>query len=85
MKTQRGAWFLPLLLLLGAPVHAQSLCENCLNAAQKELAKCLEEAISQEDKKTCAEKKEARSKSCSDGECKIEREAIPKELVPEKK
>ena len=63
----------------------QILCDDCLNAARKELAKCLEEAISQEDKKTCAEKQEVRSQSCIDGECKIERQTIPKEVVPEKK
>ena len=84
MKTRRGVWLL-LLLFLGSPVHAQILCTDCLNAAREALAKCLENAISQEDKKSCAEKQEARSKSCNNGECKIERQGIQKEVVPEKK
>jgi hypothetical protein len=53
---------------------AQSLCLQCLNAAQEELKKCLEGAISQEDKKSCSEKQEARAKTCENGECKIARE-----------
>ena len=61
------------LILLGTPIYAQSLCVKCLNAAQVELKKCLEAAISQEDKISCAEKQEARAKTCEDGECKIER------------
>jgi hypothetical protein len=61
------------LLLLGVPSYAQSLCVKCLNAAQVELKKCLDAAISTEDKISCSEKKEARSQACEDGECKIER------------
>ena len=57
-----------------AQADAQSLCLQCLKAAQEELKKCLEGAISQEDKKSCAEKQEARAKTCENGECKIERE-----------
>ncbi len=53
---------------------AQSLCAKCINAAQEEVKKCLDGAISQEDKKSCQEKQETRTKTCSDGECKIERE-----------
>ena len=53
---------------------AQSLCEKCIHAAQEEVKKCLDGAISQEDKKSCLEKQETRTKTCSDGECKIERE-----------
>ena len=30
------------LLWSGTPIHAQSLCVKCLNAAQIELKKCLE-------------------------------------------
>lgn len=52
---------------------AKSLCSQCLTAARDESKKCLDEAISQEDKKSCDEKKETRTKTCSDGECKIER------------
>jgi hypothetical protein len=57
-----------------AQSDAQSLCLQCLNAAQEELKKCLEGAISQEDKKSCAEKQEARAKTCENGECKIARD-----------
>ena len=57
-----------------AQSDAQSLCLQCLKAAQEELKKCLEGAISQEDKKSCAEKQEARAKTCENGECKIARD-----------
>ena len=56
-----------------AQSDAQNLCLQCIKAAQEELKKCLEGAISQEDKKSCAEKQEARTKSCENGECKIAR------------
>jgi hypothetical protein len=64
------------LILLGTPLYAQidqSLCTQCIQAAQEEVKKCLESAISQEDKKSCLEKQETRTKTCSNGECKIER------------
>ena len=75
------------LLFLGAPVYAQSLCVDCLMAAQDELKKCLENAISQEDKKSCAEKQEARAKVCDNGACETERGQSKKgnEVFPEKK
>jgi len=57
-----------------AQADAQSLCSKCLMAAQDESKKCIGGAISQEDKKSCLEKQEKRTKACSDGECKIERE-----------
>jgi hypothetical protein len=50
-----------------------SLCVQCLETAQEESKKCLAAAISQEDKKSCLEKKDTRVKSCDTGECKIER------------
>jgi hypothetical protein len=56
-----------------AQSDAQSLCLQCLEATQEKLKKCLEGAISQEDKKSCAEKQEARAKTCENGECKIAR------------
>ncbi|MEP6891382.1 MAG: hypothetical protein ABI955_11885 [Nitrospirota bacterium] len=52
---------------------APSLCVQCLEAAQEELKKCLAAAISQEDKRSCLEKKDTRVKRCDTGECKIER------------
>jgi hypothetical protein len=66
------------LALLGAPLHAeiaQDLCVQCLATAKEELKKCLDAAISQEDKTSCAQKKETRAKACDDGECKIARAA----------
>lgn len=64
--------------LLGTPLHAeiaQDLCLQCLTTAKEELKKCLDAAISQEDKTSCAEKKETRAKACDEGECKIARAA----------
>jgi hypothetical protein len=66
------------LLFLESPTYAQidqSLCTICLKAAQDELKKCLGEAISQEDKNSCAEKKDGGAKACQEGECQIERAA----------
>jgi hypothetical protein len=79
------------LILLGTPIYAQidqSLCSQCLKTSQKESKKCLDEAISQEDKTSCAEKQDAQMKACEDGECKIERAAQSgnkSEGLPEKK
>jgi hypothetical protein len=56
-----------------AQPDAQSSCSQCIKASQEEVKKCLDAAISQEDKKSCLEKQETRSKTCEDGECKIER------------
>jgi hypothetical protein len=66
------------LIMLGTPIYAQidqSLCVQCLTTAKEELKKCLDGAISQEDKKSCLEKQETRAKTCDTGECKIERAA----------
>ena len=52
---------------------AQSLCLQCLTATRDELKKCLDAAISQEDKKSCQEKQETRAKTCDNGECNLER------------
>jgi hypothetical protein len=79
------------LTLLGTPVYAQidqTLCLQCLTTAKEELKKCLDEAISQEDKKSCQEKQETRTKTCDNGECKIERATQSEnksEGLPEKK
>ena len=76
-----------LLLFLGAPVYAQILCADCLNAAQEQLQQCLDAAISQEDKKSCAERQQARTKACENGECEIERAKSKNknEVLPQKK
>jgi hypothetical protein len=77
--------------LIGTSVHGQidqSLCEQCLAIAKEELRKCLIEAISQEDKKSCQGKQETRLKTCENGECKIEKAAESgnkSEAVPAKK
>jgi len=67
------------LIMLGTPIHAQiidqTLCVQCLTTAKDELKKCLDAAISQEDKKSCQNKQETRAKTCNDGECEIERAA----------
>ena len=79
------------LILLGTPVYAQidqTLCLQCLTTAKEELKKCLDEAISQEDKKSCQEKQEIRTKTCDNGECKMERATQSEnksEGLPEKK
>ncbi len=62
------------LLFLGPPVYAQSLCADCLKAAQEQLKQCLENAISAEDKKSCTERQQAKAKTCENGACKIERD-----------
>ena len=66
------AFALFLLLFLGAPVYAQNPCVDCLKAAQEQLKQCLGNAISQEDKKSCAERQQAKAKVCENGECEIE-------------
>ena len=61
------------LIFLTAPLYAgdDNQCDKCRNDSQKELLKCLEGAISQEDKKSCTEKNDERVKGCEKLECKI--------------
>jgi hypothetical protein len=73
------------ILLLGSPVFAQNLCADCLKAAQEQLKQCLGNAISQEDKKSCAERQEAKAKVCETGECEIERAKTKPDVLPQKK
>lgn len=61
------------ILLTGAPVFAQSPCVDCLKATREQLKQCLGNAISQEDKNSCAERQDAKAKTCEKGECEIER------------
>jgi hypothetical protein len=66
------------LILLGTPIYAQidqNLCVQCRKGASEELKKCLDEAISHEDKTSCAEKKKVQTQACEGGECTIERAA----------
>ena len=55
----------------------QSLCMQCLEATREELKKCLDAAISREDKKSCLEKQETRASTCDNGECNLERAQSP--------
>jgi hypothetical protein len=69
---------LPQLLLYGVILLAQidqSLCTQCLAQTKEELKDCLDAAISREDKTSCVEKSQTRTKSCTDGQCKIEKAA----------
>ncbi|MHC9064961.1 hypothetical protein ACYX34_20040 [Nitrospira sp. CMX1] len=63
------------LSLVSVPLSAQHLCEDCLNEAKHLLAQCLEGAISEEDKKSCVERQQARSKGCESSQCMTERDA----------
>jgi hypothetical protein len=87
MTRLKFEYALPLFsfLMLSAPVFAQSidktLCMQCLTTAKDELRKCLDAAISQEDKKSCRERQETHTKTC-ENECKIER-AAESSIIPE--
>ena len=61
------------LMFFVAPLYAdeESPCDKCRNEVNKELTKCIESAISQEDKKSCTEKAEERMNACKQLECKI--------------
>ena len=56
-----------------AQSEVKVLCLQCLKAAEDGVKKCLEAAISQEDKKSCHEKRDTRTKACTSGQCKIEK------------
>jgi len=75
------------ILLFGAPVFAQNFCVDCLKAAQEQLKQCLDNAISQEDKNSCAERQQAKAKACESGECEIERTKTQNknDVLPQKK
>jgi len=76
-----------LLIAIGSSVHAQSPCLECLKATQEELKKCLNNAISQEDKNACEDKQKEGVTVCENGKCRIEREKkdTSREVLPEKK
>jgi hypothetical protein len=75
------------ILWFGAPVFAQNLCADCLKTSQDQLKQYLDNAISQEDKKSCAERQEAKAKVCEKGECEIERakNTNRNDVLPQKK
>lgn len=64
------------LMFLVAPPYAgaEGPCEKCRNAGHQGLDKCIESAISREDKKSCMEKKEPRLKACEKGCARVVRE-----------
>ncbi|MCS6291385.1 MAG: hypothetical protein H8K10_20770 [Nitrospira sp.] len=64
------------LVLIVAPVHAQSPCSDCFNAAQAEAKKCLDNAISAGDRNDCLETRHARTKACSENQCREDREEV---------
>ena len=55
--------------------------------SENQLKQCLDSAISQEDKKSCAERHEAQAKVCEKGECEIERakNTNRNDVLPQKK
>ena len=69
------ALFLASLLFTGTPAYAQTPCLECLNTADEELNRCLENAISVEDKNSCEDKPEEQVKTCEKSECTVERES----------
>ena len=75
------------ILLLGAPAYAQNPCVDCLKAVQEQLKQCLGEAMSHEDKNSCAERQQAKAKVCENGECVIERTTSHNnyDVLPQKK
>jgi hypothetical protein len=75
------------ILLLGTPGYAQNPCTDCLKAAQDQLTQCLGHAISQEDKKSCAERQQAKAKVCENAACVIERanNQNNNDVLPQKK
>ncbi len=75
------------ILLLGTSAFAQNPCIDCLKTSQEQLKLCLGNAISQEDKKSCAERQQAKSKVCENGECEIERakNTNKNNVLPQKK
>jgi len=75
------------ILLLGAPAYAQNPCVDCLKAVQEQLKQCLGEAMSHEDKNSCAERQQAKAKVCENGECVIERTTSQNnnDVLPQKK
>jgi len=61
-------------LLLAGPAQAQSPCSDCFYAAEQEVRKCLDNAISAGDRNSCLDTRRTRLKSCSDNQCQAIRE-----------
>lgn len=78
------------LCFVSVPLSAQPpcedcLCEDCLDDARHLLKQCLEGAISQEDKKSCLERQQARSKGCESNQCMTERASRKMDKLVEQK
>ena len=67
-------------------VDAESSCLECFKATQEELTRCLDNAISQEDKISCEDKQQDQAKICENGECKLERDERDKSIeIPQER
>ncbi len=67
-------------------IHRRAV-KVCLKAVQDQLKQCLGEAMSREDKTSCAERQLAKANVCENGECVIERTTSHKDndVFPQKK
>ena len=73
MKT-RPLFALWALLALGAPLHAQVPCSECVQEAELESRKCLFSATGPSERNACLDNRQAQIKACSEQDCKVERE-----------
>lgn len=64
------------LLSLGAPLHAQTPCSECVQEAEAESRKCLSSAIGPNERNACLDNRQAQIKACSEEDCKVQREEI---------
>ena len=64
------------LLSLGAPLHAQIPCSECVQEAEAESRKCLSSAIGPNERNACLDNRQAQIKACSEEDCKVQREEI---------
>ena len=71
---RRLLYALSVLLLPTTPVYAQSPCSDCFYAAEEEVRKCLDNAISAGDRNSCLDTRRVRLKACSDNQCQTVRE-----------
>ena len=67
-------------------IHRRAV-KVCLKAVQDRLKQCLGEAMSHEDKKSCAERHLAKANVCENDECVIERTTSHNnnDVLPQKK
>ena len=65
-----------LLILGGAPLHAQIPCSECVYEAELESRKCLFSATGPSERNACLDNRQAQIKACSEEDCKVEREEI---------